>query len=160
MQVNFSYITGLVIAAWVGILIIPFAVGLNLLTKAKRHEWYMMAGLLTLLPVLTGPIWFALWSAGAASYHFGEAFLTVLPGVILTGIIAIRFHRCFFGSVSYAARVLLILGCMRWLSSFIIGAAPAFHIDSGLFVVIGIALPTVFAIVAVSLSTTVKWATA
>jgi hypothetical protein len=128
-----------------------------LLTKARLHEWYLMAGLLTLMPVVTGPIWFRLLiTLSASDLSVGEALIAVLPGVVLTGIIAIRFRRCFSGSVAYAARTLLILGCMRWLNSFMIGAAPASHIDSGPFVVIGIALPTVFAIVALYLSGNVR----
>ncbi len=153
---NFSSVTGLVVAAWAGILIIPLILGGRLVAKAKQHEWYLMAGLLTLMPIVTGPIWFALWAAGAASYHPGEAFLIVLPGAVLTCIFAIRFRRCLAGPTAYTTWILLILGCLRWLNSFMIGAAPAFQVDSALFLVIGIALPTVFAAVAVYLSNKVR----
>ena len=116
---SFSSLSGLVWAApWVGILIIPAILGMILLAKAKLHEWYLMAGLLMLMPVVTGPIWFRLLVVLSASgLSVGEALIAVLPGVVLTGIIAIRFRHCFSGSVADAARTLLILGCMRWLNS-------------------------------------------
>ncbi len=156
---SFSALSGLALTApWVVILIIPIILGLMLLTKDKLHEWYLMAGLLTLMPVVTGPIWFQLLIALSTSgLSAGEALVAVLPGVALTGIIVLRFRRCLSGPLAQASWTLLILSCMRWLNSFMIGAAGALHIDSGLFVLIGVTLPTVVAIVAFYLSGQVRW---
>lgn len=152
------------LTALIGILFIPLMLGIRLLRKAGQGELHRMAGLLTLMPVLTEPLFWLfpallLWlypdgaplSGAAGGRLLGVILicvLAVLPSVVLTCLIALRCRRCFSGSIAPTAWFLLIFACVRWLNSFMIFAAPAVEIDSDVFPIIGLALPTVFAIAA------------
>jgi hypothetical protein len=138
---------------------IPAAVGLYLVIT-RRNELGLMAGLLTLKPILTTPIWFAiLGTLPRPTYGLEPAhFLSILPGFSLTVLIAVLFRRLLFGSYAGSARVLLALDCARWLNSFLISVQYNLTMDTQslacIFALIGLALPTVFAVVALMLSLT------
>jgi hypothetical protein len=139
---------------------IPAAVGLYLVIT-RRNELSLMAGLLTLKPILTTPIWVAILGTlprpvyGLVPTHL----LSILPGFSLTVIIALMFRHLLSGSQAGSARVLLGLDCARWLNSFLMSLPyGGGSVESGslacIFAVIGLALPTVFALVAAMLSLT------
>jgi hypothetical protein len=161
-------VVGLVILAIsIGILFVPLTLGIRLLRKAGQGELHRMAALLTLMPVLTEPLFWlfpvflsSLIRTDSDAAHLSEALggvfpgvallslIATLPSVVLTGLIALRFRRCLSGSTTRTAWFLLILAGVRWLNSFMTFAAPAFEIDGGAFMIIGIIMPTVFAIAA------------
>jgi hypothetical protein len=138
---------------------IPAAVG-PYLVITRRNDISLMAGLLTLKPILTTPIWFAILSTLPRPVHGLEPahFLSILPGFSLTVLIAVVFRRLLSGPHAGSARILLALDCARWLNSFVISVQYNLTMDTQslacIFAVIGLALPTVFAVVAITYSLT------
>lgn len=164
-----------ILAISIGILFVPLTLGIRLLRKDRQGAWHRMAAWLTLLPALTEPLFwlfpfFLMWiypdgaqlsAALGGRLSGGElgvlmGLIAILPNVVLTGLIVLRFRRCFSGATTRLAWFLLILACARWLNSFMIFAASAFEIDGGAFLIIGITMPTVFAIAASYASSTVS----
>ena len=138
---------------------VPAAIGLYLVVT-RPDELSLMAGLLTLKPIVTTPIWFTIISALHSPIDKLEPahFLSILPGAGLTVIIAFAFRHLFSGPRAGSARALLVLDCARWLNSFLISLPYGGAMGSGslacLFALIGIALPTIFAVVALTTSLT------
>ena len=138
---------------------LPAVVGLYLVIT-RRNEFTLMAGLLTLKPILTTPIWFAVLGTLPRPVHGLEPahFLSILPGFSLTVLIVIAFRHLFTGPHAGGARTLLVLDCARWLNSFLISVQYNLTMNTEslacIFALIGLALPTVFAVVAVTLSLT------
>ena len=140
---------------------VPAAIGLYLVLK-RPSDLSLMAGLLTLKPIVTTPIWFAIISTlhGPIGKLEPAYFLSILPGASLTLIIAFAFRHLFSGRGAGSARVLLVLDCARWLNSslliFLFGGMESGWLASLACVVplIGLLLPTVFAVVALTLSLT------
>jgi hypothetical protein len=145
---------------------IPAAIGLYLVAD-RRNELSLMAGLLTLKPILTAPLW-ALMISSLASYinrpstqssAVDSALLalwSILPGAGLTLLVLLIFRRLFFGSRSTWARVLILLDCVRWTNSGLLTAANAMaYYDSiapfvCIFALIGLFFPTAYAVVALT----------
>ncbi|HLO33881.1 MAG TPA: hypothetical protein VK249_32335 [Anaerolineales bacterium] len=137
---------------------IPAAVGLYLVVK-RPSDLSLMAGLLTLKPIVTTPIWFAIISPLSGSNKLEPAhFWSILPGISLTVIIVLAFRRLFFVPGAGKAKTLLVLDCARWLNSFLLSLPLVGGMGGGslacIFSLIGLVLPTVFAVVALMLSLT------
>ena len=136
---------------------VPAAIGLYLVVK-KPNDLSLMAGLLSLKPIVTTPIWFAIISTLHSPIDKLEPahFLSILPGASLTLIIAFAFRHLFSGPRAGSARALLVLDCARWLNSFLISLPYVGSVESGslacLFALIGLTLPTIFAVVALTTS--------
>jgi len=136
---------------------IPAAIGLYLVVN-RPNELSLMAGLLTLKPILTTPIWFAILSTLRSPIDRLEPthFLSILPGASLTLIIAIAFRHLLSGPRAGSARALLVLDCARWLNSFLYTLPYGGNVERGslacVFGLIGLILPTVFAVVALTLA--------
>ena len=138
---------------------VPAAVGLYLVAK-RSTDLSLMAGLLTLKPIVTTPIWFAILN----TFHpypneLGFAnFLSILPGASVTVMIVILFRRLFSGPRAGGARVLLVLDCIRWLNSFLLILPYGGNTQIGslvcIFALIGLTMPTVFAVTALMISLT------
>jgi hypothetical protein len=139
--------------------LIPAAFGLYLVAN-KPNDLSVMAGLLTLKPIVTTPIWFAIIGTLHSPVDKLEPahFLSIVPGAGLTVITVLAFRPLFSGPRAGTARMLLGLDCARWLNSFLLNL-PYGGITGGgslvcLFALIGLALPTVFAVVALTTSLT------
>lgn len=137
---------------------VPAAIGLFLVVN-RPNELSLMAGLLTLKPILTTPIWFALISTLPSPVENLEPahFLSILPGASLTFTIGFAFRGLLSGPRAGHARALLALDCARWLnSSLIFLPYGGDSVETGsllcIFALIGLTLPTVFAVVALATS--------
>ena len=119
-----------------------------------------MAGLLTLKPIVTTPIW------ATIIYFFlpysidrlePAHWLTILPGAGVTIMIVFMYRHLFSGPTASSATVLLVLDCIRWLNSFLL-ILPYGGGTNGplscLFAFVGLAMPSVFAVVALTLTIT------
>ncbi len=136
---------------------IPGIVGLYLVTT-RPNDLSLMAGLLTLKPIVTTPIWMALLASldrPAGNTMEPSYFYAILPGASLTLVAAVLFRHLFSGPRAGRAQTLLALDCARWLNSFLIFASSS-NTRAGplacVFALIGLALPTMFAVVALTLS--------
>ena len=135
---------------------VPAAIGLYLVVN-RPNELSVMAGLLTLKPIVTTPIWFAIISTlPRPVYKLEPTHLwSILPGAGLTLLTAFAFRRLLSGPGAGRARALLVLDCARWLNSFLLSLP---YVADGplvcLFAIIGLILPTAFAVVAVTTSLT------
>ena len=137
--------------------VIPALVGLYLI-YTRPHGLGLMAGLLTLKPLLTTPLWFILSIATSPPPGSGPPlpdFITIIPGASLTLITLIVFRQVIFSPHAGAALILLVLDCARWFNSYLMlllrpsrGVADL----QGIFIVLGLTLPIVFAAVALVVS--------
>lgn len=96
--------------------ILPLIVGPILLIKFRDDDLSRAAGWLTLKPVLATFLWaliFVSTDSTEATYY-----LTLLPGVILTLIIAFSF-RHLFKSETLIFSMLLLLDAIRWTITFV-----------------------------------------
>jgi hypothetical protein len=117
-----------------------------------------LATYLTLKPIVATPIWFAIiYTLLPPSIHELEPahFLTILPGVSLTIAIVFMCRHVFTGPRAGSAIVLLALDCIRWLNSFLLilpyGGGTNGPLNC-LFAFVGLAMPSVFAVVALALT--------
>jgi hypothetical protein len=136
---------------------IPAAIGLYLVANAP-DQFRRMAGLLTLKPIVATPIWFAIiYTLLPYSIHELEPahFLTILPGASLTIVIVFMYRHVFTGPKAGSAKVLLALDCIRWLNSFLLilpyGGGTNGPLNC-LFAFVGLTMPSVFAVVALTLT--------
>ena len=134
---------------------VPAVIGLYLVLK-RPSDLSLMAGILTLKPIITTPVWFSMMGRLSAADPLQPThFLSILPGAGLTLIIALAFRHLFSGPRSGDAGVLLTLDCARWFNSFLI-LLPYGNTGLGalacIFSLVGLALPTIFAFVALTLS--------
>jgi hypothetical protein len=136
---------------------IPGIVGLYLVIT-RPNDLSLMAGLLTLKPIATTPIWMALlayFDRSTGNKMGLSYFYAILPGAGLTLVAAILFRHLFSGPGAGSALTLLALDCARWLNSFLMSASgsnPRAGSLACVFALIGLALPTVFAVVALTTS--------
>ncbi len=132
---------------------IPAIVGLYLVVK-RPGPLGLMAGLLTLKPIVTTPIWAALLQNTYADRLTPSQFLSILPGAGLTLIAFMVFRPLFSGPQAGTARILLVLDSARWLNSLLmlLPYSQEAQTLACIFAPIGLALPTLFALVAVTLS--------
>jgi hypothetical protein len=127
------------------------------LCVTRRSRISRLAGLLTLKPILATPIWLAILGSDL-SPAIVKPIASVLPGMGLSLLIVVVYWRLLSDPNAGAARILLGLDCLRWLNS----AALAFSSGGYLFALtpsvvcifapLGLVLPTVFAVVALTLS--------
>ena len=140
----------LLLAAPIGI---PALGGCYLLMR-KSDGLSRMAGLLTIKPVLTTPIWFGIIAALEPSHSYDRLgpshFLSILPGASLTLITVIAFRRLFSGPRARVAWMLLALDCARWLNSFFIYWPYGDGSLNCLSALCGLSMPTVFATIALT----------
>ena len=124
--------------------IVPLIVGSYLLYKYKsEHDrMLLMAGLLTLKPILTTPIWLLI-----ASRTYNElqpqiaAFLGILPGASLTALTVLGFRSQFSGRHAGRAWTLLAFDSVRWINTFLYAST-----SMGVTAILGLALPTIYAL--------------
>ena len=158
---------------------IPVLIGLSLVARDTTDGLARMAGLLTLKPILTTPIWYVIWASldaffsqtsALASIPLGAgltprtalvlrrlipALASTLPGASLTLLTALVFRSRLSGSRARDARLLLVLDCVRWLNSFLLVLTVSSDSELSSFIcsyaaLIGLGLPTVYAVVAYS----------
>jgi len=139
---------------------IPAAIGLYLV-RHRRNELSLMAGLLTLKPILTTPLWLMILSFldGRAGGEALIPLLSTLPGASLTVLTLAIFRPLFFGSGATPARMLIALDCMRWInSSLCLGGINALPYNQAtgtatcIFALIGLIFPTAYSVVALTTS--------
>jgi hypothetical protein len=117
-----------------------------------------MAGLLTLKPLVTTPIWLAILSSRIQPLAL-QTGLSILPGLSLSVLALLVFRPLFSGRSAGAARSLLALDCLRWINSAVIAALSSgngYSAAAGslvcLFALLGLALPTIFAVTALAIA--------
>ena len=137
---------------------IPAAIGLYLYVN-RPDDLGKLATYLTLKPIVATPIWVAIISTllPPAIHELEPAhFLTILPGAGLTIVIVLMHRHVFTGPRAGSAKVLLVLDCIRWLNSFLL-ILPYGGGTNGLlnclFAFVGLAMPSVLAVVALILTT-------
>jgi hypothetical protein len=137
---------------------IPAAIGFYLVGD-RRNELSLMAGLLTLKPILTTPLWALIISSleGSTVSDALISLLSMLPGASLTILALAIFRQQFSGSGAAPARLLILLDCMRWLNSGLcLGGANALSYNPAtgaltcIFALIGLIFPTAYAVVALT----------
>ena len=143
---------------------IPALIGLYLVAQI-RNKLSLMAGLLTLKPIVTTPLWAAIFYYFSSHYILPStqgvggalvALCSILPGASLTLLILVIFRHLLFGSRSTSAWVLILLDCMRWLNSGLLTAAGSisYYDVTGpfacIFGLVGLLFPTAYAIVALT----------
>ncbi len=133
--------------------LIPAAVGLYLLISWPGSLG-LMAALLTLKPIVATPIWVAIIQGFSISTDRLQPahFLSLLPGAGLTLLIVLVFRPLFSGPQAGSALILVAIDCARWLNSFLL-ILPYGDNSGGILIrcisaLLGLALPTVFAVVA------------
>ena len=136
---------------------IPAAIGIYLYIN-RPDDLGQMATYLTLKPIVTTPIWVAIiYTLLPASIHELEPahFLTILPGAGVTIVIMFMYRHVFTGPKAGSAKVLLALDCIRWLNSFLLilpyGGGTNGPLNC-LFAFVGLAMPSAFAVVALTLT--------
>lgn len=136
---------------------IPAAIGLYLYVN-RPDDLGKMATYLTLKPIVATPIWFAIiYTLLPPFIHKLEPahFLTLLPGAGLTIVIVFMYRHVFTGPSAGSAIILLVLDCIRWLNSFLLilpyGGGTNGPLNC-LFAFIGLAMPSVLAVVALMLT--------
>jgi hypothetical protein len=136
---------------------IPAAIGLYLYVN-RPDDLGKMATYLTLKPIVTTPIWFAIiYTLLPPFIHKLEPahFLTLLPGAGLTIVIVFMYRHLFRGPSAGSAIILLVLDCIRWLNSFLLilpyGGGTNGPLNC-LFAFIGLAMPSAVAVAALALT--------
>jgi len=137
--------------------LIPAAIGLYLLTH-RRNDLNLMAGFLTLKPIITTPLWAVIinFLHGSAVDAQLIALWSILPGASLTALALVIFRRLFLSSRSILAMLLIVLDCIRWINSGLLTATVFLPYNratdtwTGIFAVIGLIFPTAYAIVALT----------
>jgi hypothetical protein len=133
--------------------VIPALMGYYLLRR-KSDALGWMAGLLSMKPVITTPLWFGMIALLAPPRSFGTLepvhFLSILPGAGLTLAIAIVYRRLLSGPTAPVAWTLLVIDCARWLNSFFIYLPIGDGSLNCLSALCGLAMPTVFATIALA----------
>jgi len=137
----------------------PARAGFQLLAEGSDDDLTRMAGLLTLKPLLTTPLWIAIAAILGDPYQyrssvliFMPAVVAILPGACLTLVAAIRFRSTLSGPWAGKARLLLALDCVRWFNSLLFGTASAgiepLQLLYLVTIPLGLAMPSIFASVA------------
>ncbi len=136
---------------------IPAAIGLYLVAN-RRNDLSLMAGLLTLKPIIATPLWLVIISSLQGS-TVGDALIplgSILPGASLTVLALAIFRPLFFGSRSTSARMLIVLDCIRWINSCLLTGAnfrpykDAIGPLACIFALIGLIFPTAYSVVALT----------
>jgi fucose 4-O-acetylase-like acetyltransferase len=109
-----------------------------------------MAGILTLKPVFLTPLWLVSMSVFETSHPKLGAALGILPAIVVTALVIVKFRAMLFGyDVRLAARFLIMLDILRWMSTLVLSFEPSSASRMGGFIVIAsISAPTLFAFAA------------
>ena len=133
---------------FIPILIVPFFAGISILNNQRKTPLRIMAGILTLKPIVLTPILVMLDS----TFYSLNPGLAMSPAIIVTAVIVFAFRSLFFGyEARRAAWLLLALDTLRWLSTLGLSSVDFLSDPVWLFWLFGIpsiAMPTVFAVVA------------
>ena len=144
---------------------VPAAIGLYLVARI-RDKLSLMAGLLTLKPIVTTPLWAAIIYYFSSNYLLPStevlggalvALCSILPGASLTLLNLVIFRRLLFGSRSTSAWMLILLDCMRWINSGLLTFAGSISYYSAtgpfgcIFALVGLLFPTAYAIIALTI---------
>ena len=148
----------------VPIFFIPAIIGSILIAKGVDLDLSRMAGWLTLKPILTTPVWLVSLTVSAILLEESSsperawilAVISILPGASLTMWTVLAFRSTLFRPRAYAAWLLVVLDCARWLNSLLMMLHREDWSISGDLIglidaatpMIGIAMPAVFAIIA------------
>jgi hypothetical protein len=136
---------------------IPAIIGVYLLINQSDEKLSRMAALLTLKPILMTPLWFmSLRNLSSPVTKLEPAhFFSILPGAGLTLIFLIAFRSLFSGTTAGQAQGLIALDVLRWVNSFLL-ISPVASVGGGalacLLSLTGLALPSVFAFIALTTS--------
>lgn len=137
--------------------LIPLAIGYHLLAS-RGDDLSLMAGLLTLKPIITTPIWVAIISLLQGS-GVGDALIalcSILPGASLTILALLRFRPLFQDLRATPARMLIVLDCMRWINSGLLAATGSISYYDAIapltciFALIGLLFPSAYSLVALT----------
>jgi hypothetical protein len=125
------------------------AIGVYILKQryaGDKDNFKLMAGLLTLKPLLATHIW-ALFLSGLGELdpqsRLFRILLSATPGAGLTLITLAVFWPLFSGLKAGTAWKLIALDCARWLSTLLMLLT-----DAGCFAGLSLAMPTIFAVAA------------
>jgi hypothetical protein len=132
---------------------IPAAAGLWLCIN-RRNDIGRLGGLLTLKPLLATPIW--LFILATTSHPQTRFVLSLLPGACLTLLIVVTYRRLLYGPHAKIVWTWLSLDCIRWLSGCLIYLPSG---DTSMLCLagsLGLTMPTIFAVVAVTTVLLVK----
>ena len=138
--------------------LLPAAIGVYILFRYHTSPIAQLAGVLTIKPVIATPLWALVVStvlADSDSGIFQPAYwLSLLPGLGLTGLILLAF-KSLLAKPNYRRSfvILLLLDSARWFNTFLYylpwtGTTPL----NGYGIFIGLAMPSVYAIVALSIA--------
>lgn len=141
-------------------LIPPGVIGIFILAKYRTNDFSKLAAFFTLKPLVATPLWlFALQrvieTSDRIGYGFNPAYLiTAGPGLGITLLVPILFPKVVSDPRHQGITALFILDTIRWGNSVLISvllfSQPyGYGMFSHLIIVfIGLALPTIFALVA------------
>jgi hypothetical protein len=140
------------------ILIVPAIIARSLLYRENADALTRMAGLLTLKPVFTTPLWWLILYSTTPVTQVATT-LSILPGAGLTLLTLYMFRSILFGrGMHRAAWLLIVLDCIRWSNSYIIALSSydAYQPQRNALVgtlaqfsgIIGLLMPSLFALVA------------
>jgi hypothetical protein len=140
----------IVLLCFIPILFLPLIAGIAMFWGRVTTDLHLMAAILTLKPVFLTPIWFAIMRVFEISHPTLGKILGILPAIIVTGLVIVKFHSLLFGyEVRQAAWFLIMLDILRWMSTLLLSFEPSGNgkIMSSMYLA-SISAPTIFAIVA------------
>jgi hypothetical protein len=136
----------------------PVILGVFLLLGGRapsaEKRLYLLAGLLTLKPIVTTPIWFRIaneisnWSKLQPAH-----FYSLVPGAGLSLLTVLLFWQLFTGPNARVAWTLLVLDSLRWFNSFLFlsmgGLSRGRYPDlAGIFALLGLLGPSIYSVCA------------
>jgi hypothetical protein len=139
----------------VGIVLAPWLfMGARLLNMARtgNRDFYILAGVLTLKPLLTIPIANA-YIGPSRQPSLTMIFLAMLPDVLITTLVVLNCRPVFSGPLASKAWLLLGLDAVRMVNMLLYMLLFPAHQDVFSFTLIG--LPIVYALVASRLASQV-----
>ncbi len=126
-------------------LLLPLIIGIVILVGFWKDELSRMGGFFTLKPVLAYPLWFYIilqyFVSSSSESNPVEGFIPLIPGIVLTVIIAYRFRRLI--ASNQIAKLFLALDVFRWMYTFSLG----FQVDPNIW--FGLVFPSIYALLAV-----------
>ena len=137
----------LITLCFVPILLIPLFVGIGFFTGRGKTDLHLMAAILTLKPVFLTPVWFSIMTVFEISHPTFGKVLGILPAVVVTVLVIIKFRSLLFGyEIRQAAWLLIVLDVVRWTSTLYLSFSTGGTLNFSSFV--SISAPTIFAFVA------------
>jgi len=142
--------------------VLPLIVGIHLMRTSSPHTPVQMIAIFTLKPILATPILFSLIAIFGQSLPRSQLPLFVfcaLPGVILTCAILFVYRAALRSAGAGPLLFILLCDGLRWGSTalgfaFAQGRPTSDLAGIGL---LGVAMPSLFALVALALAKAVRW---